>query len=270
MANRNENREGNFEVGYGAEGQNLQYSSAPSNTLGGTNINVPPGLKNVGKPLNMSPGAGYEQHPGLQGNLNVGASGFAESQNSTNATEEQTSELADIEKYGLKGLVPLLTMPNNEITKVAIGSDLTMSGMGLETASPNDKLTKYFQSPWLETSIKDVEPAYQLPYSVQQMNKEKYKYLQPAENRFSNYSEDTLFFLFYSKPKDILQEISARELRERSWRFHKGLKVWLTKVTEVEPVQETPLSERGVYTFFDPQIWEKVTKEFVLEYSAIL
>ncbi len=183
------------------------------------------------------------------------------------ATETDESNFTDIDRFGLKGLATMLGMPNTEQTKIAMGSDLLMTGYNLDS---NDKLLPTFQSPWVETSIKDVEPAYKLPSSVKHLNKEKFKFLRPAENRISDYPEDTLFFIFYSKPKDILQELAARELRERNWRFHKVLKVWLAKVKEVEPIQETALSERGVYTFFDPQTWQRVTKEFILEYSAIL
>ncbi|GMM37939.1 CCR4-NOT core subunit [Saccharomycopsis crataegensis] len=186
------------------------------------------------------------------------------------AADDDDSNLTDIDRFGLKGLLPLFRMSNQGVAKLAMGTDLLMSGLDLD--DNEESLSSTFQSPWVETSIKDVEPAYKLPESVRELNDIKFKeiHLQPAENRIGNFPEDTLFFIFYSKPKDILQELAARELRERNWRFHKVLKVWLAKVKDVEPIQEGPSAERGLYTFFDPQNWQKVTKEFVLEYSAVL
>ncbi len=71
-------------------------------------------------------------------------------------------------------------------------------------------------------------------------------------------------------PRDIMQELAARELTSRNWRFHKELKMWLTKDLNSEPIQNTAQSERGVYIFFDPTSWENVKKEFILYYQSIV
>ena len=65
-----------------------------------------------------------------------------------------------------------------------------------------------------------------------------------------------------------MQEYAARELVARNWRYHKGIQVWLTKDSNVEPVLINPDVEKGVYIFFDPHNWEKIKKEFVLHYSS--
>lgn len=184
-------------------------------------------------------------------------------------------QLSDVERFGLKGLFNILLY--SETGKIAIGQDLSMITNNLNSKSIGCiNSCRSLQSPWLETSIKDVEPQYTLPRSVMKMNKVKFSdnknglKLTPPENRVGNYLEDTLFFIFYSKPVDLMQELAARELRERNWRYHKVLKVWLTKLEDSKPIQESSTSERGVYIFFDPQLWQKVKKDFVLEYNAIL
>jgi CCR4-NOT transcription complex subunit 2 len=55
----------------------------------------------------------------------------------------------------------------------------------------------------------------------------------------------------------------------RNWRFHKEIRLWLTKESGTAPSQKAPTYERGVYTFFDPEIWERVKKELVIMYDLL-
>tara|TARA_B100000780_G_C20989627_1_gene395727 strand:- start:319 stop:543 length:225 start_codon:yes stop_codon:yes gene_type:complete len=41
----------------------------------------------------------------------------------------------------------------------------------------------------------------------------------------------SLFFMFYSMPRDILQAYAAKELHTRGWRFHKELRLWFSRDT---------------------------------------
>lgn len=100
----------------------------------------------------------------------------------------------------------------------------------------------------------------------------------PAHLKIPNFTDETLFFIFYSQPRDYMQELAAAELCVRplssssgagrwltrrahrykhNWRYHKELKLWLTKESGVEPTQKTATYERGSYIFFDPLGWEK-------------
>lgn len=127
-----------------------------------------------------------------------------------------------------------------------------------------ESLSRTFASPWAETSRCEVEPPFRLPscYTVD--------VVPPQNARVSNFSDETLFYIFYTMPRDIMQELAARELTSRNWRFHKELKMWLTKDLNSEPIQNTAQSERGVYIFFDPTSWENVKKEFILYYQSIV
>ncbi len=43
---------------------------------------------------------------------------------------------------------------------------------------------------------------------------------------------------------------------QRDWRFHKELKIWITRFSD--PTQKTATSERGTYYYFDATTWKKV------------
>lgn len=55
----------------------------------------------------------------------------------------------------------------------------------------------------------------------------------------------------------------------RNWRYHKEARVWLTKETGQSPLQKDAAFERGTYTFFDPERWEKVKKEALIYYADL-
>ncbi|QPG73051.1 hypothetical protein FOA43_000355 [Brettanomyces nanus] len=184
----------------------------------------------------------------------------------TTAAVEEVILTEDIDKFGLKGLLPLLRMEPSDQATIATGVDLNMLGLDLSNNDPNYKISKTFASPWLETSRSEVEPLFSCPNSFLIPDKE----LTNIESRINTFNDETLFFIFYSKPRDTLQELAARELNNRNWRYHKDLQVWLTKDSSVEPVPNGPGSERGTYVFFDPTSWEYVTKEFVLSYQSII
>ncbi len=57
----------------------------------------------------------------------------------------------------------------------------------------------------------------------------------PTGQQVTGFSDETLFFMFYSSPRDALQEVAAQELWNRNWRFHKTLRMWITKETGMVP-----------------------------------
>ncbi|ORY52428.1 hypothetical protein BCR33DRAFT_711749 [Rhizoclosmatium globosum] len=65
--------------------------------------------------------------------------------------------------------------------------------------------------------------------------------LDPAEQIAAS-SDDALFYAFYAFPRDRIQEAAAQELYSRGWRFHKDIKVWLTKDTPMPAPGLTNLS----------------------------
>lgn len=55
----------------------------------------------------------------------------------------------------------------------------------------------------------------------------------------------------------------------RSWRYHKELRVWLTKESGTSTSQKVPGGEHGTYTYWDPENWEKARKEMTVLYADL-
>jgi CCR4-NOT transcription complex subunit 2 len=88
--------------------------------------------------------------------------------------------------------------------------------------------------------------------------------IQPLQSRIPSFSDETLFYIFYSMPRDIMQELVAEELMGRKWRYHKVERCWLTRDdTYPGPVDvERGVSERGVYLWWDAANWKKIRVSF--------
>ncbi|KAF9943657.1 hypothetical protein BGZ65_000544, partial [Modicella reniformis] len=109
----------------------------------------------------------------------------------------------------------------------------------------------------------DVEAEFHVPacYNVQPPP--------PPQAKLSSVLDETLFYMFYSMPRDALQDAAAIELYNRHWRYHKELRLWLIKDQSSSEQSKTPTFERGTYIFFDPNSWEKVKKDFIVMYDAL-
>jgi CCR4-NOT transcription complex subunit 2 len=98
-------------------------------------------------------------------------------------------------------------------------------------------------------------------------------------SKLAHLSDETLFYMFYAMPRDSMQELAAAELYARNWRFHKDLRLWLTKDNSPEAAAAAALHpavftktahyERGIFVFFDVTTWDKARKEFTLYYDAL-
>jgi hypothetical protein len=87
---------------------------------------------------------------------------------------------------------------------------------------------------------------------------------------FQRFHLETLFYIFYSMPADVLQLAAAQELYNRDWRFHKEKKLWFTRAPGVEPTIKTATYEKGAYLVFDPEKWTKERKDdFILVYDQL-
>jgi len=62
-------------------------------------------------------------------------------------------------------------------------------------------------------------------------------YNQPPVLKMTHLSKfhlETLFYIFYSMPKDVLQAYAAQELYAREWRYHGELKLWLKRASAAD------------------------------------
>ncbi|CEF98208.1 NOT2/NOT3/NOT5 [Ostreococcus tauri] len=164
------------------------------------------------------------------------------------------------DRYGLLGLLPVIRMVNPNVSTLALGADLTMLGLNLN--SP-DSLCKSFTLPWNDSAPNnDLELTIPSAYSQQVCR------CHPAV--FAKFQQETLFYIFYSMPGEESQLFAADELVQRGWGFHKELKAWLMRVANTEAANQTEQGERGSFWVFDPIAWDRVRKDnFTLQYDQL-
>lgn len=171
-----------------------------------------------------------------------------------------------LDQYGMRGLLRV-AQPGPEAEDVSIlsmGVDLTALGLNLNSQEP---LHLSFESPWdggqggqsARSTVGDVASALQ-SVSGQRTEEPEFHlptcyYMQPPAlktSHFTKFQLETLFYVFYNMPRDVLQLLAAVELYTREWRYHKDLKLWFTRAPGT-----TQGYERGAYIYFDIKSWER-------------
>ncbi|KAI3988007.1 hypothetical protein MKX01_036407 [Papaver californicum] len=168
---------------------------------------------------------------------------------------------ASPDEYGLLGLLNVIRISDKAVSSLYLGIDLTSLGLNLNSA---ENLHKTFGSPWTDEPAKG-DPEYTVP--------ECYCAKQPPvlqQSYFKKFQLETLFYIFYSMPRDEAQLYAANELYNRGWFFHRDLRIWFFRMPNLEPLASTETYERGSYHCFDSTTWETVRKDnFVLHYKSI-
>ncbi|XP_010521807.1 PREDICTED: probable NOT transcription complex subunit VIP2 [Tarenaya hassleriana] len=163
------------------------------------------------------------------------------------------------DRFGLLGLLSVIKISDPDLTSLALGIDLTTLGLNLNST---ENLHKTFGSPWSNEPAKG-DPEFSLPHCY-------YAKSPPPLHLgyFAKFSVETLFYIFYSMPKDGAQLYAANELYNRGWFYHKEHKSWFIRIGE--PLVKTNTYERGSYHCFDPNSFEVIRKEnFVLHYEML-
>ena len=98
--------------------------------------------------------------------------------------------------------------------------------------------------------------------------------------KITSFSDETLFYIFYAMPGDRMQELAARELFARAWRFHKPTKTWIS-MTESRDNNissagnngngqfKAALNEALNFFVFDQTTWIKVKRSLTLQLGDI-
>jgi len=168
--------------------------------------------------------------PGVGGGL-----GSSSRQDLTSASKES--------RYGLAGLLDVIRMTDKDLNTLALGADLTTFGLNLTSA---DCLYSSFSSPFADAPSSS-EPQFTTPPC----------YLMPPPSlkteHLTKFAIETLFYMFYSMPRDILQAFAAQELYRRDWRYHGELRLWLKPRTP----QELMLGHPNVqFVYWDTTEWQ--------------
>ena len=176
---------------------------------------------------------------------------------------QSLSQMSANEKWGLPGLLAMIRHPSQDIANLVIGHDLTNLGLDLNSTEP---LHPTFATPFAPSAAaRPLETDYTLPACYTVAN------VQPLHERIPSFSEETLFYIFYTRPRDIMQELVADELMGRKWRYHKIEKMWVTRDDSFpNPVEVEPrVSERGVYLWWDYEGWKRIRREYLLRYEDL-
>nr|CAG4645530.1 EOG090X06CC [Lynceus sp. MCZ IZ 141354] len=160
------------------------------------------------------------------------------------------------DQFGMAGLLTFIRVAETDssLVSLALGSDLTT--LGLNLTSP-DVLYTTFGGPWSETPCRPQDIDFHGPpeYLTNSFIKEKLPH-----PKLSRYTEDLLFYLFYTYTGDVLQLAAATELYNREWRFHKDERIWITRLPGAQVFEKTTTYERASYLCFDPHHWRKATR----------
>jgi CCR4-NOT transcription complex subunit 2 len=70
----------------------------------------------------------------------------------------------------------------------------------------------------------------------------------------SKFQLETLFYIFYALPKDVLQAYAAQELYTREWRYHGELKLWFQRGSASDGGSTAPSAQ---FLYFDMNSWER-------------
>jgi len=220
------------------------------------------GLGNVGGPSRLAVASGIyggnDQDPSSDGSGLLGGGGpglvnLSQQQQQNQSNSQRTKSdvtpagAALSGDYGLLGLLGVIRMTDADRNALALGSDLTMLGLNLGSS---EHIYNTFSGPWSESSGNTKEPHYQLPDCY---------YMQPPAlktGHLQQFQPETLFYIFYALPKDVLQAYAAQELYTREWRYHGDLKLWFKRVSPADGIPAQP-SAGQQYLYFDINSWEK-------------
>jgi CCR4-NOT transcription complex subunit 2 len=128
---------------------------------------------------------------------------------------------------------------------LALGTDLTTFGLNLNAA---DNLYTSFLSPFTDGSQSD-EPQFKTPQCYLMSHPPVLK-----ADHWSKLQPETLFYIFYQMPKDILQACAAQELYRRDWRYHAELKIWLKPHRQPNDIIQPQTLQ---FLYFDAKSWEQ-------------
>jgi CCR4-NOT transcription complex subunit 2 len=179
--------------------------------------------------------------------------------------ESALAGLTEKEKFGMKGYVVEQDNSSTAAKALLRGLDLSLLGINMGSQEP---LLPTYPGPWAEANAAPLRPLsseYTIPdcYTV--------KKIAPLASRVTGFVDETLFFIFYTMPRDYVQMLVAQELVARKWRYHMREKQWLTR-DEASPspvLLEDKVSEQGYYIWWDTKLWKKVRRIYTLRYEDL-
>ncbi|GAB66564.1 NOT family protein, partial [Plasmodium cynomolgi strain B] len=200
---------------------------------------------------NVHPSNGANVHPSNGANVHPSNDANVHPSNDENIPLDEllyeTTERAknyNRTNYGLMGILKVIKMTDPQLNILALGTDLTTLGLNLN--SP-DFLFSSFTSP-----ISD-DPTYNEDYFVKPSCYLNTRF-QIRLSLLLKLQTETLFYIFYNLPRDVLQAYAASELYLRKWTYHMNYKKWFFPRNLLN---QGNLSSCRSWIYFDPVTWTK-------------
>eukprot|EP00727_Mastigamoeba_balamuthi_P002138 m51a1_g11921 hypothetical protein (468) ;mRNA; r:667943-669792 len=168
---------------------------------------------------------------------------------------------AVMDRYSMMGLLSVIRASNPDLSNLALGIDLTSLGLNL---AANNCLHATFVTPFGKDVTKP-DPEYHLPLCYLQQRE-----LDHPIQKVPMFADETLFYIFYSMPRDELQLAAAKELCRNDWKFHKELKVWIKRAPGTDPITKNNAYEHGSWVYFDVGTWEVTRKDNFVVFNTDL
>ena len=165
--------------------------------------------------------AGQPQQP-PQGRQDYGARTGDSSRSNHTPDRTPLSQMSELDEFGIQGFLNTINHENPDVSYLARGQDLTTLGLNLNSAECvitvghmyiTQKLTwqcrplwPTFAGPFAEPGSRPMQPDYRLPecYTVDNIH--------GVKEKIPSFSDETLFWIFYTQTQDIMQEFVAIEL----------------------------------------------------------
>jgi len=222
------------------QGQGMPGQASPM----GLGMGMSMGMGSNGGGMGLAMALGGLNVSGLQQiRQELGPGGTQSAQSGVRPTTVGITDQNKENRFGLIGLLDVIRATDRDMSTLAAGSDLTTFGLNLNSS---ECLYSSFSSPFAESPA-NPEPQYSTP-ACYLMHPPTLK----AEH-LGKFQLETLFYMFYSVPRDILQACAAQELYRREWRFHSELRLWLKPRSPQELMQGHPSVQ---FVYFDVNSWE--------------
>lgn len=153
---------------------------------------------------------------------------------------------------GLKGGSMLVTTPTGSVPGVSWDAGIGMGAGASDEAFSQEKLmleASFRCKPEPGDCSKPNEYTVRNPYPVAPHYRDIPHVPLDTPEAFAKLEMDPLFFAFYYQQGTYQQYLAAKELKKKSWRFHKKYRTWFQR--HEDPTTITDEYEQGTYVYFD-------------------
>ncbi|KAI9298939.1 hypothetical protein K502DRAFT_137239 [Neoconidiobolus thromboides FSU 785] len=180
------------------------------------------------------------------------AQGQNKQKNNKKEVIKETLPLKPEEKYGLPKILDILYNKKEKTEYfLATGIPLESAKLNLNDPRPifNTLLSPWILEPSTYSGLSKI-PDNELPKDFQ----DNHPMVSPMKH-IKRYKDRTLFYIFYTMPRDLMQEGAAHELHSRGWRYHIKRQLWMMRVENNE-LTSRQNENSDIFEVFHPRNWE--------------